>query len=233
MSRNMLMRAASFAHLPGFAIKAEKKQTPKDREDEHKGNDKRDEREKDRRKKDREDEREGEEKKASDEDDAEGDPEEEGNEDEARAPRRAKKARAAKKADDGDEDGDDGHDASPDDDDDEGDDESDEGEMRGKRGKKAASARARERSRIRAILNSPHAAANIQLAAHLACNTRQSRSEAVATLKTAVAGLGSLSSRMDRANIPRIGGAESGSGAPSQATVANSWDAAFAKAVRR
>ena len=62
-----------------------------------------------------------------------------------------------------------------DDDDDDGDEDGDRDEMSGKKGKKVKNARARERSRIAAILGHPAAAANPDFAAHLAVATTLGR----------------------------------------------------------
>ena len=213
--KSALMRTASFAHLPGFAAgkrraddEDAKKRAPRDRPeaDPRAGSD-------------------DEAKRAEKgEDDAKGDPEEEGSEDEAKKPDGKKKAAR----DEGDEDGADGRDGECDED---GDDESDEDEMRGKKGKRASAIRARERARCKAIFASPHAAANVQLAAHLAFETRLTRTEAVNTLKqaTASAPSGSLAARMEAAATPRIPGAAAGSTDNKEAAIAKSWDQAFAR----
>jgi hypothetical protein len=109
-------------------------------------------------------------------------------------------------------------------------DEEDEG---AKKGEKKAVARGRrlERRRIGAILSHPAAAANMQLACRIACNTNMSASEAVILLETAGAsqpsGRRSLSERMAERGSPRIG--VDAPAAPSgTAAIEKSWERAAA-----
>ena len=112
-------------------------------------------------------------------------------------------------------------------------DEEDEG---AKKGEKKAIARGRrlERRRIGAILSSPAAAANMQLACKLACNSPMSPAAAIALLETAAAtqasqpsGRRSLSERMAERGSPRIG--VDAPAAPSgAAAIEKSWERAAA-----
>ncbi|MBW4089905.1 MAG: hypothetical protein HIU82_02180 [Proteobacteria bacterium] len=217
--RSALMRTATFAHLPGFGAAAARRRarTPTRRA---------------------EDNADGDPQEVGNENEAtsggEGDPAAPPDEDEAPPPappnsRRARRRRArSQEPDEGNEDGDDGRVEDPDGDDeggdagdgddaddgdegdDEGDDESDGQEMRarGTRGRRSRAARAHERGRCKAIFASPHAAANVQLAAHFAFNTTMTRGQAIAALKAAIGNGGgqtSLSARMAGHQVPPIG----------------------------
>ena len=119
-------------------------------------------------------------------------------------------------------------DEDPGDETDDGDDKSDDEESSGKRGKKRASARRRERARCASIFASEHAAANVEMAAHLAFQTSLTRSQAIALLAKAPPGSGGLAAAMQRIPNPRVGPGANAE-APTDQAIATGWDKAFGK----
>jgi hypothetical protein len=143
------------------------------------------------------------------------------------------KAKSSKKAKAGDdEEGDEEDD--PDDDDAEGDDESDEAESAGARGANARVIRARERSRMAAIMSCEAAAANPALALHFATKTTMSRGAAIAALAatpgapSGMAPAGIAGRMAQHVNLPAAKPGEA-AGAPTQQAIDQSWDRAMAK----
>jgi hypothetical protein len=107
----------------------------------------------------------------------------------------------------------------------EGDGDDGDAEMRG--GSPLALARLRERQRCAAIFASEGAADNIEMAAHLAFNTNQTRTEAIATLEAAPKG-GGMARAMNAYAGHRAGHDVPGGNNPAKAAAAN-WDAALSR----
>jgi hypothetical protein len=107
-------------------------------------------------------------------------------------------------------------------DDDSDSDDDDKTEMNGKGA--ASAARGRERARCAAIFASPHAAANVALAASLAFETTLTRKEALAVLQTQPVRAAPGAGREARNPSLGPGGAAAQTG---HQAIASSWDRAF------
>lgn len=210
MKTSLMAGASRFAHFAGLAPRSSRRAAEDD--------DRRDDAEDDDKDPDASDD--------DDQDDA--DPKPEG-----KKARKAKKAKAEGDDDDkdaSDDDGDDGKDAEDDDDGKNADDDDKDEEMKGKGA--IAQARKREQARITHIVTHKAAASNPVLALSLACETRMTRKEAVAVLRSQPAGGGAAANRHAR---PDRQGRNANLGTDSEpltgkAAVDASWGSAFAKA---